>query len=364
MATFWLRINAALLSMMLIVGIAIVALLATRAYGGPLDPTGPPSSTLPQVEPRIPIDHVPFTISAAGSYFLTRDVTGPANTGDGITIASDDVTLDLNGFSVIGTAADTSQVHGFGITVSSVPRHNIVIRNGVVRDWNYGIVGDRAHQSRIDGVRAYNNKWEGIRGGTDTTITDCSSASNGEFGIESFGGTVQHCEVDGNTSAGIFVTDNSIVKDNSVHNNLFDGIDVANNADVEGNSIIASGGQGIVASGSANVIKDNMVQGSAKNGIDVLNNSTVEGNTVVQNNYSNTVGASGILSAGNNNGITANHVTHNFMQDILLAGSSSLVRGNSTQLSIVDLSGFNLVGPEVGMLSISTNPYPDANSRE
>jgi hypothetical protein len=50
MTTFWLRINAALLTMMLVVGVAIVALLATRAFGGPLDPTGPPTSTMKSLD--------------------------------------------------------------------------------------------------------------------------------------------------------------------------------------------------------------------------------------------------------------------------------------------------------------------------
>lgn len=139
-------------------------------------------------------------------------------------------------------------------------------------------------------------------------ITDCSSATNGEYGIESFGGTVQHCEVDGNVAAGIVVADNSVVKDNSVHNSLFDGIDVANNADVEGNSVIGSGGQGIVSSGGGDVIKDNLVQGSATNGIHVLGNSNVEGNTVVGNNTSVSVQVSGILVAGIANTVAANRL--------------------------------------------------------
>lgn len=490
MTTFWTRINTVLLLVVLIV---VIGAVASRAWGGPLDPPGAPSSTLPQVEPRIPIDHVPFDIVAAGSYFLTRDVSGAANTGDGITIESDGVTLDLNGFSVIGTGADGSQVHGFGIAVGTAvlptPRHNIVIRNGVVHDWNYGVVGDRAHESRIESVRTYNNKWDGVRGGSDSTITDSSSAANGEYGIVSFGGTVQHSEVDGNTNAGIFTTDNSVVKDNSAHNNLSDGISLANNTDVEGNSVygsggqgivssgdldvikdnvvegnttngihvlnysnvegntvngsggqgivvgnrsvvknnsvqnllsngifvlsnadvegntvlsvngqgivsagadgvfknnlvqgsggdgihvlsnsnvegnsvIGSGGEGIVSSGSADVIKDNMVQGSATSGIDVLSNSTVEGNTAVANNASNTVGSSGILSAGNNNSIAANHATQNHLNDILLTGSASLVRGNSTQFFIGDPGSSNVVGPEIGIIGIASNTNPDAN---
>ncbi len=355
------RTNTLLLVLILAVGIAIVAMLASGARGGPLDPTGPPSSTLPQVEPRVPIDHVPFTISTPGSYFLIKSVTGPANTiGNGITIASDDVTLDLNGFSVTGTGADGHNNYGFGINVSLNPSHNIVIRNGVVRDWNYGVVGDGAHQSRIEGVRALNNKLDGIRGGPDTTITDSSAASNGEYGIVSFGGTVRHSEVDGNTKAGIFVTDNSVVKDNSAHNGLGDGIAVANNATVEGNSVVANGGQGIVSSGDFDAIKDNLVKASATNGIFVLNSSSVEGNTVVGNNTS-AGGFSGILVAGTRNTIAANHAPKNLINDILVTGNLNLVRGNSTNHGVTDSGFSNAIGPPVNNATIVTNTYPDAN---
>ena len=54
----WNRINTGLL---LIVLLAIVGLFASRAYGGPLDPSGPPHSTLPQVEPRNPLGETPVT---------------------------------------------------------------------------------------------------------------------------------------------------------------------------------------------------------------------------------------------------------------------------------------------------------------
>ena len=355
------RTTNILLVIMIAVGIGIVAMLASGARGGPLDPPAPPASTLPQVEPRVPIDHVPFTISTPGSYFLIKNVTGPANTtGNGITISSNDVTLDLNGFSVTGTVADSSQAHGFGINVSLNPAHNIVIRNGVVREWNYGVTADGAHQSRIEGVRALNNNWDGIRGGSDTTITDSSSASNLEYGIVSFGGTVQHSEVDGNTKAGIFVTDNAVVTDNSVHNGLGDGIDVANNEDVEGNSVVANAGQGIVSSGDTDVIKDNLVKASGTNGINVLNSSTVEGNTVVGNNASAS-GASGLLVAGTYNTIAANHVTLNIANDITVTGDRNLVRGNSTNHGITNSGSLNAIGPIVNSTTIDTNTYPDAN---
>ena len=78
------RATNVLLVAILAVGVGIVAMLASGARGGPLDPTGPPSvtGTLPQVEPRMPIPPVgwngtfPITISQSGSYFLTQNLTG------------------------------------------------------------------------------------------------------------------------------------------------------------------------------------------------------------------------------------------------------------------------------------------------
>src|SRR5438445_10077681 len=79
---------------------------------GPLTPPGAPAptmKTLDQIEPRTPISSVPFTISQAGSYYLTKNLTGTASQ-DGITIAADNVTLDLMGFSLNGIASSGNGV--------------------------------------------------------------------------------------------------------------------------------------------------------------------------------------------------------------------------------------------------------------
>ena len=93
------RATNILLVLLLAVGIGIVAMLATGARGGPLDPPGPPAATLPQVGPRTPISSLPYTISSPGSYYLTRNLAMGTDT-TGITISVEDVAIGLNGFTL------------------------------------------------------------------------------------------------------------------------------------------------------------------------------------------------------------------------------------------------------------------------
>ncbi|MDQ6631355.1 MAG: hypothetical protein M3Y82_06310 [Verrucomicrobiota bacterium] len=94
---------------------------------GNLTPTAPPGATfktLQQVEPRNPISAA-LTITNPGSYYLTTNIS--VSSGNAITITTNDVTLDLNGFAV------TAGAGGKGIAVPNVQR-NISIRHGVVRN--------------------------------------------------------------------------------------------------------------------------------------------------------------------------------------------------------------------------------------
>src|SRR6476619_6633553 len=71
---------------------------------GSLVPPGAPAptmKTLDQIEPRTAITSLPITISNPGSYYLTGNVTATAD-GTAITIAADNVTIDLNTFTLSG----------------------------------------------------------------------------------------------------------------------------------------------------------------------------------------------------------------------------------------------------------------------
>jgi len=70
---------------------------------------GPTMKSLDQVEARTAITNSgAVTISQSRSYHLTRNIT--VSSGGAIAINSDDVTLDLNGFTISSTAPSANRV--------------------------------------------------------------------------------------------------------------------------------------------------------------------------------------------------------------------------------------------------------------
>ena len=101
----------------LILVITVAVAVHSTVAQGPLTPPGvpvPTMKTLDQIdsklEKRTPIEALPFTISAPGSYYVTGNLTGVAGQ-HGITIDADNVTLDLGGFELVGP--------GSGVTAAS-----------------------------------------------------------------------------------------------------------------------------------------------------------------------------------------------------------------------------------------------------
>lgn len=117
------------------VACTLFALIAARVAHaqGSLTPPGAPAplfKTLDQIEPRKTIGTPniatisTITISEPGSYVLVGPVT--VSSGDGIVIAADNVTLDLNGFTISSKAGARA---GAGVVST---KENIVVRNGMI----------------------------------------------------------------------------------------------------------------------------------------------------------------------------------------------------------------------------------------
>ncbi|MFK8012419.1 MAG: hypothetical protein AB8B80_10285 [Marinicellaceae bacterium] len=90
---------------------------------------------------------LPITIANSGSYILTSNLVSSSETVNVIEITADNVTLDLNGFSIIGPRTctgsnDTLSCTNAGMTASAIlaaGRSNVVIKNGITQGFDTGV---------------------------------------------------------------------------------------------------------------------------------------------------------------------------------------------------------------------------------
>jgi hypothetical protein len=172
--------------------------LSTCFAQGSLTPPSAPApmmKTLAQIEPRTPISSVLYTITNPGSYYLTTNLT--VSGGNAISIATNGVTLDLNGFTIASTAPSAV---GFGILLNSGLR-NLTILNGFIQGgvtnngsgvysgsgFLYGIYysGSGPANTRVSGVSVSGCFYHGIYPGLDdsTVVESCTVRTVGSAGI-------------------------------------------------------------------------------------------------------------------------------------------------------------------------------------
>jgi len=279
----------------------------------PPGPVAPTMKTLTEVEPRIAInsDNTPgdadsvFRITLSGSYYLTDNVTGQSGR-HGIQIEAEGVTLDLNGFTLLGIAGSLDGINMPGF------RENVVIRNGHVRGWGESGIESRIDVGRIERITAVDNgAWGidnnpsgtftthivscevksngslvastgGIRGGQSSVITDCVVFSNTGSGITAGNGClVTGCTARSNSVDGISVTNLSTVTGCTAISNTGDGIKLGGDCRVAGNQCCANGAAGIHATSVDNRIEGNLCTDSLR-GIDVDGT----GNIIIRNTCS------------------------------------------------------------------------------
>jgi hypothetical protein len=222
-------------------------------------------------DPRTPISSLPFNITMQGSYYLTANLTANGN-GHGITISADNVTLDLNGFALIG--GGSGQVAGINIPDA---HKNIQIRNGTVRGWtNGGVNAANATNSVIERLRLSNNSANNaflnvaaLSIGFGSSVKECSvTQSPNCHGIATGNASlISGCVVSANTSgAGIRAGDDCYVITNISDSNGT-GITMGSGNRVESNNCTFNSGAGVLVPSGAtnNVLVRNSARGNNPN---------------------------------------------------------------------------------------------------
>jgi parallel beta-helix repeat protein len=242
-------------------------------------------------EVRTPIDALPFTISAPGSYYLTGDLSIASTSEHGITVDADNVTIDLMGYSVVGPGSGFT--HGIRIN----GRTNVEVRNGTVREFYIGIfetITAAGSGHRVIDLRAVSNGNRGIYlEGQGHVVKDSTAANNGSHGIESgTASTLVGNTVYGNTGYGILGGSGNTVTGNMAYNNGNIGIRAGLASTVSGNTSVQNGAAGFQI-GPASTVTGNTAYENATRGISVSAGVTVRGNTAYFN------GTEGIYLSGN-----------------------------------------------------------------
>jgi hypothetical protein len=159
----------------------------------------------------------PITICQPGSYKHSGNLTVASETIDGIRVTADNVTVDLNGFTVKGArvctgtgVAITCTGGSFGLSygVAAFFTHNLTIRNGSVTGFGFGIyiedslLGDDSANGLVEEVHVYSNSANGM-GVFDSVVRRCSMSHNGFHGIQAYGSVVESNVMVGNYFSGL-----------------------------------------------------------------------------------------------------------------------------------------------------------------
>ena len=171
----------------------------------------------------------PVSITQPGSYRLSGNLTVPNADTDAIVISANQVTIDLNGFSIIGPVVCSGTPvtscapggSGNGIRISG-NLTSIAVHNGGVRGMgNVGVLLTNGNAHLVEKVRAENNGSAGIAvlgNATHNTVLH-----NGGSGIIVGFGAASHNAVFGNGLAGISAG-TALVFNNTVTRNGFGGL--------------------------------------------------------------------------------------------------------------------------------------------
>jgi hypothetical protein len=282
---------------------------------GELTPPAGPVAPTPGPEPRIAINEAntpghsgaTFVITQPGSYFLTGNVTGESGKY-GILIQPSRVTVDLNGFAMIGVTGSLDGIAAFpGVK-------DIVVRNGSVASWGRsGVDLANAVNGAVEGVVASDNEQIGLRSGSNFIISRCAASGNGvatgQNGIHANGhAVIEHCTAVGNGGSGIGGGSlGSVVWGCAARDNGAFGVTVGDRCLIADCAAFSNENDGIHAGGGC-TINGCTSSGNSRDGIEAAGSCLITGNVCAANGAGAVDGA-GIHVTGPDSRIEGNNVS-------------------------------------------------------
>lgn len=240
-----------LVTVMSIAGVCSVALLYAGPLNPPAGPVAPTYKTLGEVEPRVAIsatntpgdgDSV-FKITQPGSYYLTGNAAG-ASGRNGIEVASDNVTIDLNGFALVGVTGALNGVQASG-------QGGVTIRGGTINGWpQAGVTG----------------------GGNGNTVVceDLIVRGNMGRGLDLVDNSrVARCSVVGNTGLGLRLGSGSLAESCVIQGNGLGGAEVLSGSALVNSTIAFNGGVSVLLNGDGASCRENVIRINAGNTVGI-----------------------------------------------------------------------------------------------
>ncbi|MEL6330197.1 MAG: right-handed parallel beta-helix repeat-containing protein [Planctomycetota bacterium] len=321
---------------------AVAALAITAAATAQLGPLTPPggavSNTGPhlgQIEPRIPVgpettpgdaDSI-FRINKPGSYYLTSNLS--AQPGREVVvfveIDAENVTLDLNGFTIDGNNLVTRGIEAY-------PDH-VRIFNGRVRETTGDAIDARGNQMTLQDLEVMDVAGDGILVARRSIVERCRVTDSGGRGfLIGSGSSVRHSAAFRCGANGFDLLSGATAEACSASLNTGAGFELGDRASVRNAYALANGGDGFVA-GSGGVIDQCTAQGNA-NGINAGQGVVITNNALI-NNLLNGIDA----DAGNH--IEGNTCRLNDSNGILVRSSNTVLNNtvdanDATGIRILD----------------------------
>ncbi|CAM3694443.1 right-handed parallel beta-helix repeat-containing protein [Roseateles saccharophilus] len=198
----------------------------------------------------------PVSINTPGYYVLTSNLTVPNSSTTAIQINANNVTIDLNGFAILGP--NVCATDGFTVAQpctqpSGSPYAGVGVDAGTAVAFN--VNNTRIINGTIDGMGGI-----GVFANVNARIEKLNITNCGSYGIYTFGGVILDTLVRGNGNTGILTT-GAVIRDSRSVFNRGTGIQTGAASSLSGNIVSTNLGYGLLLSGNSrfadNVIDNN-----------------------------------------------------------------------------------------------------------